>query len=148
MDISLKKDLQTKLESITPEYGMVELTYASFMRCCGYRSLPLGAADSVEAVSALLDAASGVRLEVEVEGARNGGEWFGAGRTWALHGQHNKWADDERENDPPGGALPPPASSGANGKKQIEEEKDEAPKKGTVQPWVQNFWSAYDSLNE
>lgn len=148
MDMSLKKDLQAKLESITPEYGMVELTYASFMRCCGYRSLPLGAADSVEAVSALLDAASGVRLEIEVEGARNGGEWFGAGRAWAVHGQQNKWTDDERENIPPGGAPSAPAGVGANGKKPSEAENEEDPKKGTVQPWVRNFWSAYDSLNE
>lgn len=148
MDISLKKELQAKLESITPEYGMVELTYASFMRCCGYRSLPLGAADSVEAVSALLDAASGVRLEVEVEGARNGGEWFGAGRAWTVSGQSNRWADDDRENVPPGGQAAPAATNG-NGKKPIEEEDDGASqKKGTIQPWIRNFWSAYDSLNE
>ncbi|THH05758.1 hypothetical protein EW145_g4562 [Phellinidium pouzarii] len=140
MDISLKKDLQSKLESITPEYGMVELSYVSFTRCCGYRSLPLSAADSVEAVSALLDAAGGVRLEVEIEGARNGGEWFGAGKVWQAGGQQNRWRDDERENIPPG-ERPAPRKPNAE-----DEEGEDAKKQ--VQWWVRNFWSAFDALND
>lgn len=143
MDMALKKDLQAKLESITPEYGMVELTYSSFTRCCGYRSQPLSAADSVEAVSALLDAAGGVRLEIEVEGARNGGEWFGGGKVWQLQGQGsgNKWRDDERENIPLGEQAAPRKPTGENG-------EDEEGSKKQVQWWVRNFWSAFDSLNE
>ncbi|KAI5123336.1 hypothetical protein M0805_001761 [Coniferiporia weirii] len=140
MDMALKKDLHAKLESITPEYGMVELSYASFTRCCGYRSLPLSAADSVEAVSALLDAAGGVRLEIEIEGARNGGEWFGSGKVWQLHGQQTRWRDDERENIPPG-EQPAPR------KPTAEEEEEEGTKK-QVQWWVRNFWSAFDALND
>ena len=68
MDMALKRDLHDRLQAITPEYGMTELSYSSFTRCCGYRASPLSAADSVEAVSALLDAAGGVRVEIEVEG--------------------------------------------------------------------------------
>ncbi|KAH8116934.1 CDC45-like protein [Phellopilus nigrolimitatus] len=140
MDMSLKKDLHAKLESITPEYGMVELSYASFARCCGYRSQPLSAADSIEAVSALLDAAGGVHLEIEIEGARNGGEWFGGGRVWQAHGQQNRWRDDEQENIPPGGQ---PAA-----RKPDAEEGEEEDAKKQVQWWVRNFWSAFDSLND
>ena len=141
MDMSLKKDLHSKLEAITPEYGMIELTYNSFTRCCGYRASPLSAADGVEAVSALLDAAGGVRLEVEVEGARNGGEWFGGGHVWQLHGQQqSRWRDDERENIPPGGQLPVP--------KPVSDENDEERGKKQLQPWVRNFWTAFDALNE
>lgn len=142
MDMVLKKDLHAKLESITPEYGMVELSYSSFTRCCGYRSSPLSAADSVEAVSALLDAAGGIRIEIEVEGARNGGEWFGGGRVWQLHGQNNRWKDDERENVPPVGQEDPKKANAG------EEEGEEEDGKKTVQWWMRNFWSAYDALNK
>lgn len=139
MDLTLKKDLHAKLDSITPEYGMVELSYSSFTRCCGYRSRPLSAADSVEAVSALLDVGGGVKLEVEIEGARNGGEWFGAGKVWQSTGTR-RWRDDDRENIPPAGTVAPKkageeATEGGEGKKQ-------------VQWWVLNFWSAFDALNE
>ncbi|EJD02326.1 CDC45-like protein [Fomitiporia mediterranea MF3/22] len=141
MDMSLKKDLHSKLEAISPEYGMVELSYSSFTRCCGYRVAPLSAADSVEAVSALLDAAGGVRLEVEIEGARNGGEWFGGGHVWQLHGQQQaRWRDDERENIPPGGQLPL--------QKPNTEESDEEKGKKRLEWWVRNFWTAFDSLND
>ncbi|KNZ74782.1 Cell division control protein 45 like protein [Termitomyces sp. J132] len=57
MDMDLKRDLVRKLNDIAPEYGLVELSYPSFMRCFGYRSQPLSAADAVEGISALLDAA-------------------------------------------------------------------------------------------
>ncbi len=115
---------------------MVELSYSSFTRCCGYRSSPLSAADSVEAVSALLDAAGGIRIEIEVEGARNGGEWFGGGRVWQLHGQNNRWKDDERENVPPVGQEDPKKANAG------EEEGEEEDGKKTVQWWMRNFWSA------
>jgi cell division control protein 45 len=139
MDISLKKDLQAKLESITPEYGMAELTFPSFARCCGYRAQPLSAADAAEAVSALLDAGVGVRVDIEVEGARNGGEWFGGSRAWSL----GKGRDDERENVPPGGVGKVGASAGKTGDMEVE---DMEGKKG--QEWKQCFWFAFDSLNE
>lgn len=143
MDMALKKDLHAKLEAITPEYGMVELSYASFTRCAGYRASPLSAADGVEAVSALLDAAGGVRLEIEVEGARNGGEWFGGGHVWQLGGmQGSRWRDEERENIPPGG------QAALTQKPNVEEEGEEEQGKKQVQWWVRNFWTAFDSLNE
>ena len=140
MDISLKKDLQAKLESITPEYGMAELNFPSFARCCGYLAQPLSAADAVEAVSALLDAGVGVQLDVEVEGARNGGEWFGGTRAWNLaRGREN----DERENVPPGGG---PGKSGSGTGKAGDLDEEMEGKRG--QKWIQCFWSAFDALTE
>ncbi|KAL6305383.1 CDC45 family [Sparassis latifolia] len=121
----LKLSLRNKLDQIAPEYGLVELSYPSFARCFGYRCQPLSASDAVEAVSALLDVASGVRMEIEVEGARNGGEWFGGGRLW--EGGKERRRNDERENVPPGAM----------------DVDDAAPQ------WlVRNFWTAYDALND
>lgn len=136
--MSLKKDLRDKLEAITPEYGMMELSYSSFLRCCGYRCQPLSAADSVEAVSVLLDVAGGIKLEVEVDGARNGGEWFGSGQVWQVKQRNARKKDDERENIPPGGTVP-------IGKTPDEEELET---KKELAWWVKNFWSAFDALNE
>ena len=156
MDKTLKKDLLRKLESISPEYGMTELTYSSFIRCCGYRSQPLSAADCVEALTALLDAATGVKLEIEVEGARNGGEWFGGGKTWHVKSERerNRWKDDERENIPPKGdlfmkrAADGETGAGANGEAQGTTEGSKPKGKQQLNWWMKNFWSAYDALNE
>ena len=142
MDMALKKDLHEKLDMISPEYGLVELSYSSFARCCGYRSLPLGASDSIEAVSALLDAAGGVKVEIEDEKARNGGEWFGGGKIWQLRAPRTKWRDDERENIPPGAEGDAPAGA------EAEDKDEESGGKKQLQWWVRNFWSAYDALSE
>ncbi|KAK4686203.1 cell division control protein 45, partial [Tremellales sp. Uapishka_1] len=73
MDMDLKRHLRLKLDSIAPEYGLVELVYPSFTRTFGFQLSSLSAADAVEGLSALLEAAHGVRMEVEVEGGRGGG---------------------------------------------------------------------------
>jgi hypothetical protein len=72
MDMDLKKTLPEKLEAIAPEYGLIELAYPSFTRTYGFQLSSLSAADAVEGLSSLLEAAVGVRLEVEREGGRNG----------------------------------------------------------------------------
>ncbi|KAI4525803.1 CDC45-like protein [Schizophyllum commune Loenen D] len=141
MNMELKRDLVDRLEATAPEYGLLELSYPSFFRCYGYRLHPLSAADAVEGLAALLDVAGGVKMEVEIEGARNGGEWFGAGRVWELHDEGREYGkrrrEDERENIPPGG--PDAAAKKANG------EEDDAEDKG-VPWWVRNFWAAFDAL--
>ncbi|KAF7338690.1 Cell division control protein 45 [Mycena venus] len=142
MDMDLKKTLVQKLNDIAPEYGLIELTYPSFMRCFGYRSQPLSAADAVEGVSALLDVAEGIKLEVEVEGARNGGEWFGGGKVWEAANtsrDSSRRKREERENIPPGGqghnaGAPKIKAIGEGG----EEVGDEDGSKD-VQWWVKNF---------
>lgn len=140
----LKQSLRFRLDQIAPEYSLVELTYPSFTRCYGYRSQPLSASDSVEAVAALIDVASGVRMEVEVEGARNGGEWFGGGRVWTANGKEGR-RDDEHEN-VPSGALVNILKSRHKASTNGEDNTDEEDQEDTH--WVKNFWTAFDALNE
>ncbi|KAH7929792.1 CDC45-like protein [Leucogyrophana mollusca] len=143
MDLDLKHQLRSKLDAIAPEYGLVELTYPSFARCFGYRAAPLSAADAVEAVSALLDVAGGIRMEVEIEGARHGGEWFGAGRVW----EGGKRGEEERakERSVEDGSI--------DVKRRIERDGDDGAvidgeEKMETQWWVKNFWAAYDALTD
>lgn len=153
MDMDLKRDLLHKLNDIAPEYGLVELSYPSFMRCYGYRSQPLSAADAVEGIRALLDVASGVRIEVEVEGARNGGEWFGGGRVWEANvGREVTRRAGGRDGgeDPshkPEAAAGDRASDEKNGE-EAQNGRDEEASKTAAKWWVKNFWTGYDALNE
>ena len=136
----LKVSLRQKLDELAPEYGLVELSYPSFTRCYGYRSLPLSACDAVEALSALLDIAGGTRIEVEVQGARNGGEWFGGGRLWEG-GKEGRRRDEDRENVAP--------SVLANViKAQVSNMNKDDGKSEDLDWWVKNFWAAYDALSE
>lgn len=136
MDMDLKKTLPEKLEAIAPEYGLIELAYPSFTRTYGFQLSSLSAADAVEGLSSLLEAAVGVRLEVEREGGRNGGEWFGGTRTWNYGGGvaaiRNGGTEDKENVDPRGN-------------------NDEAPtqeKKKDENWYAQNFWIAYDACDE
>ncbi|KAI0006057.1 CDC45-like protein [Russula compacta] len=134
MDMGLKRQLRDKLDAIAPEYGMIELTYPSFVRCYGYHMQPLSADDAVDALNALLDAATGVRIEVEADGARNGGEWFGGGRVWRAAG---RWGVSEAKEK---------ASVLDRGQEEEHEagEREEGP-----ESWlVRNFWSAFDALED
>lgn len=140
MDIDLKRDLREKLDAIAPEYGMVELAYPSFVRCHGYHMQPLSAADAVEGLTALIDAATGVRIEVEIEGARNGGEWFGGGRVWRASG---KWVSEG------GRQANGPSKSEDAGPEAEQTEDGEDEDNRTHESWfVKNFWNAFDALSE
>ena len=145
MDMDLKRQLQGKLEAIAPEYGMVELTYPSFMRLYGFKSHPLSAADAVEAVSALLDIAGGVRMEVEIEGARNGGEWFGGGKLWEAP---DKVSSEERGKIALVEGVNHPNEGPANGLDQDGDESLIGGNGGELEWWVRNFWTAFDALTE
>jgi cell division control protein 45 len=151
MDMDLKNVLLAKLNDVAPEYGLVELSYPSFMRCYGYRSQPLSAADAVEGISALLDVAGGVRMEVEVEGARNGGEWFGSGRIWEVSSARvvaSRRGDNRKEpvlatNDVPGNGT-----NGAGVEKDAEGMTRDDSETKQESWWVKNFWTAFDALDE
>lgn len=142
MDMDLKRHLPAKLDSIAPEYGLVELSYPSFTRAFGFSLSSLSAADAVEGISALLEAARGVKLEVEKEGGKNGGEWFGGTRTWSVgHREENKEnIDPRRQND--SGNDDGKAGEGdgeGDGEKRAKGEQD----------WhIANFWIGYDALDE
>lgn len=139
MAMDLKRELRDKLEAIAPEYGMVELSYPSFVRCYGYHTQPLAAADAVEALNALLDAATGLVMEVEVIGARNGGEWFGGGRVWQAGG---RWASEimEKHKEMDRGAE-------GEGEGAVLDEDGTAEKEGKSY-LARNFWSAFEALTE
>ncbi|KIY43614.1 CDC45-like protein [Fistulina hepatica ATCC 64428] len=153
MDMDLKRSLVSKLDAVAPEYGLVEYSYGSFMRHFGFRSAPMSAADAVESLAALLDLAVGMNggvgdgIEVEVEGARNGGEWFGGGRMWTLKDDDvRRRRYEDRENVPPDGARV--AMDGA--KKPTAEngdDKEQEQEQGTMW-WIRNFWAAYDALSD
>lgn len=139
--MDLKKTLVDKLNDIAPEYGLVELSYPSFMRCYGFHSQPLSAADAVEGITALLDVAGGLRLEVEIEGMRNGGEWFGGGRTW--EGINSMKVAPKTDVDPKtksGDSI----TVGTDGNAEEEASKP----RGEPAWWMKNFWVAYDALSE
>lgn len=125
MSLKLKRELFNKMDSIAPEYGLVELTYPSFTRTYGFRSLPLSAADAVEGVSSLLEAAEGVRIEVEIEGSKGGGEWFGGARLWAMGDTVVGPAKTQEGN----------ADDGEDGAAEIDE-----------RAWEGCFWSAFDAV--
>jgi cell division control protein 45 len=134
MDIDLKTSLIQKLQAIAPEYGLLELLYPSFIRCYGYRSQPLSASDAVEAIGALLDVAGGVRMEIEVEGGRGGGEWFGRGGVWEVGRREGIAADGSAAS------FKPPNEG---------EEGEEVNTENSEVPWhVHNFWKAFDALSE
>ena len=65
MELDLRESLVQRMESIAPEYGLVDLTFRSFLRAYGFRSMPISACDAVEGIAALLQAAHGVRIEID-----------------------------------------------------------------------------------
>ncbi|GHJ86317.1 hypothetical protein NliqN6_2719 [Naganishia liquefaciens] len=134
MDISLKSSLREQLEAIAPEYGLVESTYPSFTRAFGYRCPQLSAADTVEGLCALLEAATGVRIEVEQDGGKGGGEWFGGTKIWST------------------GVGVTSRSSAAKdvGRSSTQNEADEMEKNDKLEQKQseRNFWICYDALQE
>ena len=140
----LKLALKNKLDQIAPEYGLLELSYSSFARSCGYASHPISAGDAVEAISSLLEVAGGIKMEVEVEGARNGGEWFGGGKIWDAGGRESGLRkDDNKENL----LLDGIGSAGAGDRGKGDGESDMEGSK-ELEWWIRNFWTAFDALNE
>jgi cell division control protein 45 len=147
MDMDLKRSLIQKLNDIAPEYGLIELSYPSFMRCFGFHSQPLSAADAVEGISALLDVAGGMRMEVEIEGMRNGGEWFGGGRVWdsrrAGRNAERRLESGEMDKSAKPAEVAKQRGDTGNEDNEDDDERDEEP-----EWWVKNFWTAYDALSE
>lgn len=141
MDMDLKHQLRHQIDTIAPEYGLVDLAYPSFVRSFGFRSQPLCAADVVESVSALLQAAGGVRLEVETLGGQGGGEWFGGGRIWDLErrsaAERNGAATESWKNSQQDSETSEDDIAGADGSGSA-----------TEKWWIRNFWVAFDALGQ
>ena len=136
MSPTLKRSLPSKLDSIAPEYGLVELTYPSFARSFGFQLSSLSAADAVEGLNALLEVASGQRMEVEREGGRGGGEWFGGTRTWGM-GDTLTRGQSLAASGARGGAGGAGSTGAGDGVASGQE------------GWAgRNFWIAYDACEE
>ncbi|KAH9440575.1 hypothetical protein Pst134EA_030673 [Puccinia striiformis f. sp. tritici] len=149
MDMDLKQILTEKVESITPEYGLFELLFPSFLQAYGYQSV-LSASDCIECISAILEVASGVKLDFASlygghgtvssdDQGQTGTLWDGGKglRQWTeLHNTPSRSSESttNKENQPPDGTRPAGESS-------------EASKKHKEEVWrVQNFWIASDEL--
>ncbi|KAL9936585.1 hypothetical protein V8E36_004653 [Tilletia maclaganii] len=104
MPLSIRQDLFTRTEAIAPEYGMTDLVFRSFVRSYGLRSSPLSAMDSVEGLNALLQAAHGVRVEIDLPGMTFG-RTVSASATGGISGVARG----------PGGAAVAPGSVGGGG---------------------------------
>lgn len=153
MDTNLKRSLPEKLEAIAPEYGLIELSYPSFSRSFGFALSALSAADAVEGLSALLEAATGQRMEIEREGGRNGGEWFGGTRAWNVNGREagsgngaGSGSGDGKENVDPAAAAGQGQSRSVGGDEMVKETQEGKRKEQSWQ--VANFWIAYDACEE
>lgn len=160
MEPELKRSLRHKIESLAPENDLYDISFPSFLRTYGYRSL-LSASDCVEAVAALLEVANGVRLDFTAlsNGGGGGGGALAAASTGDVSGQGGtywdggrgvkKWTemagggggggmmvDDDKENRRPGDA---------NGGQVLTAAAKRAAKEEAW--WVQNFWLAWDALS-
>lgn len=153
MELDLRQSLVQRMESIAPEYGLVDLSFRSFMRAYGYRAMPISAADAVEGISALLQAAHGVRIEVDgvhimrTESGKTGGSRASMDRsTFSTYGGRTLWAlsDDGAE------AIGPPLLDA----KEIEKDREahaDTPDIDTDNlisaDWVKNFFEAYRAMD-
>lgn len=145
MDMDLKANLRDKLDTVAPEYGLVELTYPSFTRAHGYRCSALSAADAVEGINALLEAATGIRVVYESEGGKGGGEWFGGTKIWNVDGdQGGKDGNRGKKEELTAGRV------AGNNKGQDEEGEEEMDVSMRVEMarYRRNFWVAYDAIQE
>ncbi|WVW86722.1 hypothetical protein I302_108776 [Kwoniella bestiolae CBS 10118] len=141
MDMDLKRKLPEQLESIAPEYGLIELSYPSFTRSFGFQLTSLSAADAVEVISSLLDIAVGVRLEVDREGGKGGGEWFGGTTRWNVNTRESEASKaDGKENQDP--------NEDNNGNEGDGEGSGEERKKRRDNWGTTNFWIAYDACDD
>ncbi len=139
MDMDLRIDLREKLDTVAPEYGLVELSYPSFTRAYGYRCTALAAADAVEGIEALLEAGTGIRIDVEYDGGKGGGEWFSGTKIWSANEYGN-------EKEMKGTAKKLQSGAGVvNGDEVDEMEESSKLEQGRNR---KNFWVAYDALHE
>ncbi|BGP17816.1 hypothetical protein JCM10213_008384 [Rhodosporidiobolus nylandii] len=158
MASDLKSSLFPMLQEQRDSYMLWDLSYPSFVRKSGWR-VDLSASDCVEALGAMLEAATGVRLDFggAIDGRRalvgldpSGGAGGGGQHDAATqHGGREEWADgirswvsrgDEKENVRP---------AGAEGEDEglSEKEKRERRDAKEVEARRKNFWYAWDALD-
>ena len=165
MSTDLKTSLFPMLNEQRAAYGLWDLTYPSFIRKSGWR-VDLSASDCVEALGAMLEAATGVRLDFSsaTDGRRalvggEGGIAGGVGQHSAAtqHGGREEWAqgmrswvakgapggvEGDKENLNPDGTVKDKDDEGMTDKeKRARRDRDESEARR------QNFWYAWDALD-
>lgn len=124
MDSDLKFRLFANMDALAPEYGLTDLTYPSFIRKSGYRS-DISASDAVEGLSAILEAATGVRLDF---GNSTGDQPIGA-EEWTEG--LKRWVEK------------------GEGRERGEAKKQEVGIEERMRNWAtRNFWLAWDALGQ
>lgn len=154
MATDLKASLVTKIEALAPEYGLHDLIIPSFVRKSGYRT-DLAASDCVEAVGALLEVATGVRLDFgNAVGGRRGAMLGGTGHAvTAQNGGREEWSEGVKgwvargEDVAAGKENRAPIAFGG----QVPGEDEQAlvqRREGREKEWrLRNFWLAWDALD-
>lgn len=133
MDSDLKSRLYSNVDSLAPEYGLDDLSYPSFLRKSGFRS-DISASDAVEGLSALLEVATGVRLDfgnIGGSGASIREEWKEGVKGWVEKGKEG--GEGDKENSKPG--------------EEGEEAEEEKRERKAQDSATRNFWLAWDALN-
>ncbi|BGP49703.1 DNA replication initiation factor cdc45 [Rhodotorula kratochvilovae] len=160
MSSDLKASLFPMLSEQRAAYGLWDLTYPSFVRKSGWR-VDLSASDCVESLGAMLEAATGVRLDFSsaVDGRRAlvGGEAAaGPGQHSAAtqHGGREEWAagirswvakggEGDKENRNPDGTL----VGEKDEEGMTEKEKRARRDRDESEARRRNFWYAWDALD-
>ncbi|KAG8915543.1 hypothetical protein FRC00_003075 [Tulasnella sp. 408] len=151
MNSELRESLPDQLDNIGAESGLIELSYPSFTKSYGNEMQRTSAADVLAGAGALLEAAKGVRLTVEVEGGRGGGELFGGERIWDLRKETGRGkVNVPLRNGDHGSSGSGQASRPGNGSLDggdVEENEGTGEQMIDGQPVsVHNFWTAFDAL--
>jgi cell division control protein 45 len=158
MASDLKTSLFPMLQEQKDAYMLWDLTYPSFVRKSGWR-VDLSAGDCVEALGAMLEAATGVRLDFTgaIDGRRalmgtetNGGQGAGHHDAATQHGGREEWSqgikgwvskgEGEKEN------LRPVGQAGEDegmSEKEVREKRD----RDESEARRRNFWYAWDALD-
>lgn len=142
MDSDLKDMLYDKVDQLAPEYGLDDLTFPSFYRKSGYRS-DISSSDAVEGLGALLEVATGVRLDFgtgadAVSGAGGREEWKAEGM--------RRWIDGEAEMEMESGGGEQ-REKGVGGEEEEEENAIVKAEKLEIDWGTRNFWLAWDALS-
>jgi len=145
MASDLKASLIPSVTQLAPEYGLDDLLFPSFLRRSGYRS-ELSAADAVEGLGALLEVASGVRLDFNAASGAAAAGMAGQGKSSTkvqiLGSGREEWASRfggararEKQDEP------------AEGEEETDDQKAERRAKRDKDDRERNFWLAWDALN-
>jgi cell division control protein 45 len=172
MSSDLKESLFPMLSEQRASYGLWDLSYPSFVRKSGWR-VDLSAQDYVDALEALLEAATGVRLDFAsittidarralVDGGGSSGAGGGGGPGAGHHsaatqyGGREEWAEGIKSWVHKAGMLgegdkenrrPPTDANGAGGDEMTEVEKRQKYEQDENEARRRNFWYAWDALD-